>query len=329
MDGPGTWTARGAGSAPCRRSRAPGLTEFADGNADGLARNWRVIEAFDPDVLLVCSADHLIAVDLRDVIATHLDSAADATVVGTEMPARSDLSRYLVVQADGGKVTSLDYKPDKPRGRYVGTEFFAYRPDALRRCLRDLRAEGGQLGDDGERLLPRMLDTGTVADHEYRGHWRDLGTPQSYLDGQLELLTDRPPMAMDDPAWPILTSMPQRAPARVRRGAELERSWLSPAADISGTVIDSVIGPGVRVEAGAQVRHSVIMGDTVIRSGAKVSRSVISDFAVIGKEAELGADNAKEPVLVGAGRRISAGSTLTSGTQVDPSEARDLFASTR
>jgi glucose-1-phosphate adenylyltransferase len=306
-----------------------GADGFADGNADALARNWAVIDAFDPEVLLVCSADHLLALDLRDVINTHLDSDADATIVGTAMPGRGDLSRYLVVQADGGTVTSLDYKPDKPRGRYVGTEVFAYRPEALRNCLRDLREEGGDLGDYGERLLPRMLEAGRVANHEYRGHWRDLGTPQSYLDGQLELLRDRPPMTLDDPAWPILTSMPQRAPARVRRGAELERTWLSPGADIAGSVVDSVIGPGVRVEPGAQVRHSVIMGDAVIRSGARVSRSVVSDFAVIGKNAELGADNAKEPVLVGARRRISAGTALAAGAQVEPSESRDLFASTR
>jgi glucose-1-phosphate adenylyltransferase len=302
---------------------------FADGNADALARNWGVIDAFDPEVLLVCSADHLLAIDLREVVATHLDSDADATVVGTSMPTRSDLSRYLVVQAEGGAVTSLDYKPDKPQGRYVGTEVFAYKPGALRDCLRDLRAEGGELGDYGERLLPRMLETGTVADHEYRGHWRDLGTPQSYLDGQLDLLKDRPPMVMDDPAWPMLTSMPQRSPARVRRGAELERTWLSPGSDIAGSVVDSVIGPGVRIEKGAVVRHSVIMNDAVIRSGATVSRSVVSDFAVIGKDAHLGADNAKDPVLVGARRRISAGTRLAAGTAVDAVESRNLFDSTR
>ncbi len=174
-----------------------------------------------------------------------------------------------------------------------------------------------------------MLETGTVVDHEHRGHWRDLGTPQSYLDGQLELLKDRPPLAMDEPEWPILTSMPTRAPARVRRGAELDRTWLSPGADIAGTVVDSVIGPGVRVEAGAEVRHSVIMGDAVIRTGSRVSRSVVSDFAVIGKQARLGADNAEEPVLVGVNRRIAAGTKLSPGERVEPSEPRDLFASTR
>ncbi len=302
---------------------------FADGNADALAQNWPVVSAFDPDVLLICSADHLLAIDHRDVVATHLDSAADATVVSTKVPAGSDVSRYLVVEAKDGTVRSVDYKPDKPRGRYVGTEIFAYRPDSLRDCLRELQKEGGELGDYGERLLPRMLAGGKVADHEHQGHWRDLGTPQSYLDGQLELLRDRPPMRLDDPDWPILTSMPSRAPARVRRGAELERTWLSPGADVAGTVVESVIGPGVRIEAGAEVRRCVIMGDAVIRAGARVSRSVVADYATIGRNAVVGAVNATHPALIGARRRIPANASVPPGTEVEPTEPRDLFATTR
>src|SRR5690349_18556396 len=36
-----------------------GQDGFAGGNADALAENWSIIEAAEPDVLLVCSADHL------------------------------------------------------------------------------------------------------------------------------------------------------------------------------------------------------------------------------------------------------------------------------
>ena len=89
-----------------------------------------------------------------------------------------------------------------------------------------------------------------MAVFDHHGHWRDLGTPEAYLDGQLELIKDRPPLVMDDPDWPILTSMPVRSPARVHRTAELDRVWLSPGADIAGDVVDSVIGPGVRIERG-------------------------------------------------------------------------------
>jgi glucose-1-phosphate adenylyltransferase len=136
-------------------------------------------------------------------------------------------------------------------------------------------------------------------------------------------------MVLDDPDWPILTSMPVRAPARVHRTAELDRVWLSPGGDIAGVVVDSVIGPGVRIERGAVVRHSVIMGDAVVRAGATVSRAVLAERVIIGRDARVGAPNATNPVLIGAHRRVRAGETLTAGTHVEPSKPRDLLTSTR
>ena len=302
---------------------------FASGNAAALAKNWPLIAAFDPDVLLVCSADHLFQIDYREVIGAHLETAADCTVVSTTMPAGSDVSRYLVVQSADGRVSSVDYKPENPKGRTVGTEVFCYRPASLLDHLRELERAGGDLGDYGERLIPSLVAGGSVAAFDHRGHWRDLGTPQAYLDGQLELLKDRPPMRLDDPEWPILTSMPIRTPATVHRSAQLDRAWLCPGADIAGTVIDSIIGPGVRVERGAEVRHSVLMADVVVRAGAKVSRAAVSEHSVIGGSATVGAANARHPVLIGVRRRVKAGAVLAPGAELEPSKPREILHSAR
>src|SRR6478752_2430295 len=302
---------------------------FASGNADALAKNWPLVAAFDPDVLLVCSADHLFQLDYREVVAAHLDADADATVVTTTMPAGSDVSRYLVVQSADDRVQSVDYKPAEPVGRSVGTEVFCYRPAPLVEHLRDLERAGGDLGDYGERLLPSLVSSATVAAFDHRGHWRDLGTPEAYLDGQLELLKDRPPMRLDDPEWPILTSMPIRTPASVHRPAHLDRAWLCPGADVAGTVVDSIIGPGVRIEHGAQVRHSVLMGDVIVRAGAQVSRAVVSEGAVIGASAMVGSANAVHPVLIGVRRRVKAGAVLAPGTEVEPSKPRTILHTAR
>lgn len=302
---------------------------FASGNADALARNWPLIHAFDPDVLLVCSADHLLQLDHREALAVHHDSDADVTMVTTALPRGTDCSRYLVVQGDGSRVSEVDYKPEHPRGRLVGTEVFLYRPDRLAATLRELQDEGGDLGDYGDRLIPRLLATGRVAEHRHHGHWRDLGTPQAYLDGQLELLRPRPPLRLDDPDWPMLTSMPVRGAARVHRTAELDQAWICPGAEIGGTVVDSIIGPGARIERGATVRHSVVMADAVVRRGAVVARSVIAEQAIVGPDATVGAPQARQPVLVGARRRVPAGRTLTAGTQLEPNSPRDLWSSVR
>jgi glucose-1-phosphate adenylyltransferase len=64
---------------------------------------------------------------------------------------------------------------------------------------------------------------------------------------------------------------------------------------IYGTVINSILSPGVQVEKGAVVRDSVIMNDTVIRAGAEVFRCIIDKEVEVGANARLGASDDNTP----------------------------------
>ena len=61
---------------------------------------------------------------------------------------------------------------------------------------------------------------------------------------------------------------------------------------INGTVVNSVLSPGVRVDVGAVVRDSIVMFDTVIRSGAVVDRAILDKEVVVGP----GGDRRRGPV---------------------------------
>ncbi|TDV44274.1 glucose-1-phosphate adenylyltransferase family protein [Actinophytocola oryzae] len=302
-----------------------GQDGFAGGNADALAENWSIIEAAEPDVVLVCSADHLFRFDYRGAVEAHVDGGVDATLVTTTLPPGEDASRYMLVHTDGDRVRDVAYKPDSPDGRQVSTEVFLYQPKALGNHLRELSRSGENLGDYGERLLPRMIEAGSVSSVDHDGYWRDLGTPAAYLAGNLDLLADRPKMRMDDPSWAMLTSMPSRAPARVNGQAKLDRAWLSPGSRVAGTVVNSVIGPGAVVERGAEVRHSVLMGDVTVRSGASVAKSVLSEGVTVGRGAHVGSPRATNPVLIGAHRRIAADAEVPTGTHLPPTAPHGLL----
>ena len=143
---------------------------FAGGNADALARNWPVIEAFDPDVLLVCSADHLLTIDYRTWSPRTWTPADDVTIVTTTLPRGSDASRYLVVQRDGDRVSGgrLQAGPAAgPNGRHRDLRLPA-APAAGRGCGR-CASTGGDLGDYGERLMPRMVDDGAAGAFNHDG----------------------------------------------------------------------------------------------------------------------------------------------------------------
>jgi glucose-1-phosphate adenylyltransferase len=67
------------------RQDSDGEAGWHQGNADALMRNRRLIHEFNPDLLLVLSSDHVYALDFREVIAAHVESDAEATMVTTRV----------------------------------------------------------------------------------------------------------------------------------------------------------------------------------------------------------------------------------------------------
>jgi glucose-1-phosphate adenylyltransferase len=272
---------------------------FAQGNADELFRIRDQISEADPEVVLVLSADHVYRFDYMDAVDTHRRTGAECTVVTTEVPI-DEAGQHATVQDADGMVTSFAYKPDEPATSTVATEIFLYDPDVLVEVLEELHRENSQdsaegdsgLGDFGETLVPRMVERGRTVVHRLPGYWRDLGQPHLYLAAHQEILLDDQGL-FDDPAWPILTRQPQRVPARLLDGAEVQDSLVSPGARVTGTVVRSVLGPGVLVEKGAVVRDSVVFADTVVRSGATVDWAIVDQGCVIGSTAVVGREDAK------------------------------------
>ena len=248
-----------------------------EGNADAIHRNREVIADHDPDVLLVLSADHVYKLDYADVIADQLQSGAAVTMVTTNV-ATEEASRYGVVQVDRkGLVREFEYKPDAPAGGLVTTEVFAYDARRLLRTLDELAEEGESSGlrDFGHEILPQLVNEGAARAFQLDGYWRDVGTIEGYWQAHMELLEAEPRLTLDDPAWPILTAGLQRPPARIEASATIDASLVAAGAHVRGTVVRSVIGPGVVIEEGAEVRDAILFHDSYVGAGARVTRAIL------------------------------------------------------
>lgn len=147
----------------------------------------------------------------------------------------------------------------------------------------------------------------------------------------MELLGETPGLDLYDKDWVIHTRSEERPPVKCLPPGELVNSIASNGCFIQGTVINSVLSPGVRVEKGAVVRDSVIMNDTVIQASAVVDRCILDKEIVVGAGVQLdvGDDNtpnALEPAnintgitIVGKRARIPAGAVIGRNCRIDPS----------
>jgi len=319
------------------------------GNADAIHRSRALIREFAPDLIVVLSADHVYQLDYRLVIEAHGASGADVTMVTTEVP-KDEAGRFGVLDtADDGRVTRFAYKPDEPFSGTVTTEVFVYTASVLLDTLQQLADEaeadaeaeaggeeqdGPSLEDFGHGLIPRLVEAGRAFAFPLEGYWRDVGTVESYWQGHMDLLGDDGGrgstgprgLNLDDPAWPILTVGQQRMPARLATGASVTDSLIAPGCVIRGAVHRSVLAPGVVVEAGADVRSSVVMRDSTIGRGSVVEGAIIDSNVEIGADVRIGAEpdpDVPELTLVGRGAQVADGTRVPPGARVEgrPREA--------
>jgi glucose-1-phosphate adenylyltransferase len=293
------------------------VAEWYRGTADAVLRNLGVIEQSDADTVLVLAGDHVYKMDYAPFVQAHRRHRADVTIAVRRVPL-ADASRMGILAIDDqGRITDWQEKPKQPKSDLASMGVYVFSKRALRRWLDESRA------DFGAHVIPAMLDGGArVFGYRYAGYWQDVGTIQSYWEANMDLLTDHPELDLYDKEWLIHTRSEERAPAKVGPTAQIHRSLISHGCIIDGTVVNSVLSPGVRVDVGAVVRDSIVMFDSVIRAGAVVDRAILDKEVVVGQGAIVGEGPYDAPPNKQEPGRLATGITVVGKRSVVPRGAR-------
>jgi glucose-1-phosphate adenylyltransferase len=259
------------------------VAEWYRGTADAVLRNMNVIEHDPSDTIVLLAGDHIYKMDYQPFLAAHRRRRADVTIAVRRVPLAEASRMGILALDDGERVIDWQEKPKQPKSDLASMGVYVFSKKALRRYLTEDRP------DFGKDVIPAMLEAGArVFGYRYNGYWQDVGTIQSYWETNMALLEDDPELDLYDKDWVIHTRSEERAPAKVGPTAQVHRSLISHGCVINGTVVNSVLSPGVRVDPGAVVRDSIVMFDTIIRSGAVVDRSILDKEVVVGPGAIVG-----------------------------------------
>src|SRR4051794_1676738 len=293
------------------------LAEWYRGTADAVLRNLNVLEHEPADTILILAGDHIYKMDYEPFVAAHRRHRADVTIAVRRVPIAEASRMGILALDDQNRVVDWQEKPKQPKSDLASMGVYVFSKKALARWLTEDRR------DFGGGVIPAML-AGGARGFGYRvdGYWQDVGTIQSFWEANLALLDDNPELDLYDKEWLIHTRSEERAPAKVGPTAQVHRSLISHGCVINGTVVNSVLSPGVRVDVGAVVRDSIVMFDTVIRSGAVVDRAILDKEVVVGQGAIVGdgpdfdTPNKQEP------GRLNTGITVVGKQSVVPRGAR-------
>jgi glucose-1-phosphate adenylyltransferase len=293
------------------------VAEWYRGTADAVLQNFNVIEHDAGDIILVLAGDHIYKMDYQPFIAAHRRKRADVTIAVRRVPLAEASRMGILALDENDKVVEWQEKPKHPKSDLASMGVYVFSKRALRRWLNEDR------NDFGRDVIPAMLDGGArVYGYRFQGYWQDVGTIQSYWEANLALLEDHPELDLYDREWLIHTRSEERAPAQVGPTAQVHRSMISHGCVINGTVVNSVLSPGVRVDVGAVVRDSIVMFDSVIRTSAVVDRAILDKEVVVGPGAIVGdgpdfdTPNKQEP------SRLNTGITVVGKRAIIPRGTR-------
>jgi glucose-1-phosphate adenylyltransferase len=297
--------------------------DWYKGTADAVYQNIDFINLYNPDLVLILSGDHIYKMDYQKMIAFHLEKKADLTIAFTRMP---KLGAHRFGQADiedederGGKVIRYVEKPEVPLFEWASLTIYLFNPRILVEALVDnAHQETREFGKD---IIPSLQGRCKVYGYKHHGYWGYTQTLEEYWQTNMELIGSN--SSLDLRSWQVRTNLADRAirdrtPARIGSRASVEDSLFYSGCTIKGTVIRSILFPGVTVEEGAVVENSIIFIDTVIGREARVTRCISDLGVIIGCGARIGEGRNDPLTVIGSSSAIPEGVVISSGTTVNP-----------
>ena len=263
--------------------------EWYEGTADAIYHNIDFIDEYDPEYVLILSADHLYQMDYNLMLDYHKLMGADLTVAVKTVP-WEDASRFGIMNVDDEmRIIRFDEKPKEPKSNLASMGIYIFTWSELRRALLEDHEKPGSEHDYGKNIIPTMISEGkSLFAYVFSGYWEDVGTIPSYYETQMALLDEKPEFNITDSRMHIFSNLHDHFSHFIGQDGRVEDSMICNGCEIEGTVIHSILSPGAVVEAGAVVKDSILLPDTVVGAGAVVERTILNEKASIAPEAVIG-----------------------------------------
>ncbi len=297
--------------------------DWYKGTANAIYQNMKYIDRYDPDYVIILSGDHIYKMDYSAMLRFHKKTGSVCTISVLEVPL-SEASRFGILSADDeNRIFKFEEKPKNPTSTMASMGIYIFNKSVLFDYLKKDAAKEKTDNDFGKNIIPDMLESGEkMYAYKFDGYWKDVGTISSLWEANMDLLGSKPVFDINDENWRIYSRNTAKPPQYIGEDAVTENSLISEGCEIYGTVINSVISPGVLIEKGAVVKDSVIMGDSTVKAGSSILYSIIDENAVIGKDCSVGSDSEKtrKITVIGAGTVLPDGYTAEPGKIISADE---------
>jgi mannose-1-phosphate guanylyltransferase len=245
--------------------------------------------ALQAERLYVLNGDVLTDMDLTAEREQHERTGARATLCLIEV---EDTSSYGVVPTGaGGEVEAfLEKSPGPAPTNRINAGAYLLERDVIERI------PAGRAVSIEREIFPELVGDGL---HGYlaAGYWKDIGTPERYLEG----------------TWDLLAGVvPSTLPERDVTGSLVYEGGLTHGARIGP---QAVVGRHCSVGSDSTLERAVLHDRVAVGADCVLRECIVAEGARIGDGAEV-----RPGAVVGKAAQIAAGAVLDAGARVQPGE---------
>jgi len=262
------------------------------------------ISEFKEEYVVLMDSDNVFTINLEKVVKFHEQSGASVTFV-TKIADKDFSSKtpQMLISSNNGVITDMSlgdtYSETNPE-LSIGT--FIMKTEHLRTMIEI--AEAHNINSLTSLFLSEF-NSGKYRSFIYDGFVASVSSFLDYYKYSIQLAMDEE--ARKSLLWqkeaPIFTRVHNSSPAVHKSCAKVENSMLADECVIEGTVINSVLFRGVRVEKGAVVKNSVLFHGTHIGKNATLN-CIVTDKDVYVTDGVNLSGNDNMPFYIQKGRKI-------------------------
>ena len=272
------------------------------GTADAVFQNLTHINDENPQQVCVFGGDHIYRMDVSQMMRYHKKKRASLTISAIPIPI-SEASEFGIIEVDDDwKLIGFQEKPQTPPKPIpnrpdmclasMGNYIFE-KTDLVKEVQEDAENQASH-HDFGKDIIPNMLNSGKrvyvydFSQNEYagmteeeRGHWRDVGSIDSYWQANMDLLDYKPVLNLYSTEWPLRTYNYNYPPAKFiweegDRVGMATNSMVSEGCIISGGSISRcVLSPKVRINSFSNVTDSILMENVNVGRHCEIKKAII------------------------------------------------------
>jgi glucose-1-phosphate adenylyltransferase len=288
-----------------------------EGTADAVRKNLTHFMNHDWDYLLILSGDQLYRMDLRRVIAQHMETGAEVTVAAIpvhrgqaqslgilQIGADRRILRFVEKPTDPAVQDSLRLEPEwyerlgiQGQGEFLlaSMGIYVFNREVLLALL------DNQLVDFGKHVIPASIESRGVYAFVYQGYWEDIGTIRAFFEANLDLTAELPRFNFFDMNAPVF-SRPRFLPGSKVNSAHVDHAIVSDGCIINhARITHSIIGLRCIVGEGSELRRVIALGCDYYESAESIreneragmprlgiGRNTRIENAIIDKNARIG-----------------------------------------